>query len=200
MLRARHHFVPPPTLVAARLELRPLLEMASTDWLRYFKYFRDREIAELNGSKPIRMPLWLFRHVVSGEERGGDRLGFAVYLRGQTVRHQEFIGSVELYDLKPSRPNNPREATLGALIGEKQFWGAGLGSEACARLLQYAFTELNLERMRLTTLAHNMRARRAFEKIGFNMEYLSPSQSHDGQDAHYIILRETWLEQHPEAC
>ena len=170
-----------------KVTLKPLLELSGREWSKFHSYFRDREIADWNGSGPLRMPLWLFRRVVVGEEKSGDRVGFGVL-----DEFENFIGSVELYDLTPGRPQTPVDATLGIVIGEKHLWGRGYGTAALELSLTHGFEVLGLRRVRLETLEHNTRARRAFEKAGF--EFVRTSvQARGLRYAHYALERERWL-------
>jgi RimJ/RimL family protein N-acetyltransferase len=171
-----------------QVTLKPLLELSGREWAKFHSYFRDREIADWNGSGPLRMPLWLFRRVVVGEEKSGDRTGFGVL-----DESGHFIGSVELYDLTPGRPQTPLDATLGIVIGEKHLWGRGYGTAALALVLEHAFTTMGLRRVRLETLENNVRARRAFEKVGFAF-IRSSIQSRGLRYAHYALERDRWLQ------
>jgi RimJ/RimL family protein N-acetyltransferase len=173
---------------SGRVVLKPLLDLTGREWAKFHSYFRDREIAELNGSNPLRMPLWLFRRVVSGEERGGERSGFGIF-----DEQDAFIGSVEFYELNPHRPRQPLEATLGIVIGEKHLWDQGYGSDALAVALEHAFTKIGLRRVKLETLERNARARRAFEKAGFVLERVT-NEAKGLRFAHYILDRARWLE------
>ncbi len=140
-----------------RVTLKPFTEMLSDDeWRRFYECFRDPEIAEWNGSRPLKMPLWLFKRVVMGEVSRGDRLGFGIL-----DEKGEWLGTVELYELTRS------EATLGILIGAKDRWGKGYGTEAVRAVLEYAFTRMSIKKVKLRTYKHNQRAQRAFEKSGF---------------------------------
>jgi RimJ/RimL family protein N-acetyltransferase len=171
-----------------RVILKPLLDLTGREWSKFHSYFRDREIAELNGSNPLRMPLWLFRRVVSGEERGGERTGFGIF-----DSHENFIGSVEFYELNPHRPRQPLEGTLGIVIGEKHLWGLGYGGDALTVALEHAFTKIGLRRVKLETLERNTRARRAFEKAGFVLERIT-NEARGQRFAHYVLDRARWLE------
>jgi RimJ/RimL family protein N-acetyltransferase len=171
-----------------RVILKPLLDLTGREWGKFHSYFRDREIAELNGSNPLRMPLWLFRRVVSGEERGGERTGFGIF---DSI--DNFIGSIEFYELNPHRPRQPLEGTLGIVIGEKHLWGLGYGSDALKVALEHAFTKMGLRRIKLETLERNARARRAFEKAGFVLERIT-NEARGQRFAHYVLDRVRWLE------
>ncbi|MEX2541773.1 MAG: GNAT family N-acetyltransferase [Trueperaceae bacterium] len=139
-----------------RVRLRPLDEIDALAWRRVHAHFRDPEISHLNGTPPNRMPLWLLKRVLRADTRRSDRLTFGVF-----DEHQEYIGTIELYDIRGPR------ATLGIIIGEKSHWGKGYGPEAIAALLGHAFDVLGLESVRLSTFDDNPRAQAAFRKVGF---------------------------------
>jgi RimJ/RimL family protein N-acetyltransferase len=88
------------------------------------------------------------------------------------------------------------EAWAGIVIGERDYWGNGYGTEAMQLLLRYAFTELNVRRVSLNVFAYNPRAIRSYEKAGFRHEGLVRGDCHrTGQrwDTVFMgILREEW--------
>jgi len=88
------------------------------------------------------------------------------------------------------------DAWLGIGIGDRNYWGRGYGSEAVRLTLDYAFRELNLQRVSLTTLEANVRGRRAYEKCGFVHEGMVREDSrYDGERMGEIfmgILRSEW--------
>ena len=86
-------------------------------------------------------------HVFSIVARADDRL----------------IGRCLLFGINPV----DRSAMLGILIGEKDCWNQGFGTEACRLLLDYAFNLLNLHSVMLGVFAFNQRAVRSYEKVGF---------------------------------
>lgn len=63
-----------------------------------------------------------------------------------------------------------RRATFGILIGEKEFWGKGMGLEATQLMVSYGFDRLNLHRMDLGVFAEHEAAVRCYEKAGFKVE------------------------------
>ena len=58
-------------------------------------------------------------------------------------------------------------AELGVLIGEKDFWGRGYGTDTLNILLSDIFATSDLNRLLLRTLDWNIRAQKCFEKCGF---------------------------------
>lgn len=148
---------PQPVLTEGRVTLRPLADAGPAAWRRIHAHFRDPEIAFLNGTPPSRMPLWLLRRVLRSDARRPDRRTYGIY-----DEHGDYVGTIELYDLRG------HEATLGIIIGERTHWATGYGPEAMHALLGYAFDALGMALVRLNTFGDNVRAQRAFKKVGFH--------------------------------
>jgi RimJ/RimL family protein N-acetyltransferase len=62
-----------------------------------------------------------------------------------------------------------RSATLGISIGDKSYWGHGLGTEATNLLLDFGFNILNLNSISLEVIDFNKRAVKCYEKCGFKL-------------------------------
>lgn len=139
-----------------RVQLRPLSALDRHAWRRVQAHFRDPEISHLNGTPPNRMPLWLLRRILKADSNRRDRETFGIF-----DEQGAYIGTIELYDIRLG------SATLGIIIGEKTHWSRGYGPEAMRALLHYAFDDLGLERLRLSTFGDNARAQAAFCKVGF---------------------------------
>lgn len=63
-----------------------------------------------------------------------------------------------------------RKATLGILIGDKQFWGRKIGTEATRLIVEYGFFRLNLRKIALGVYAEHEAAVHAYQKVGFQIE------------------------------
>ena len=73
------------------------------------------------------------------------------------------IGNTALHKIDPTHAT----AEFGIVIGEKDAWGRGYGTEAATLMLDYAFTALGLHNVMLRCYAFNDRARRAYLRAGF---------------------------------
>ena len=60
-----------------------------------------------------------------------------------------------------------RTAMFGILIGVKELWGQGYGTEATRLMLEYAFHVLGLHNVWLSVYARNERGVRAYRRAGF---------------------------------
>lgn len=87
-------------------------------------------------------------------------------------------------------------AELGIAIHDKTQWGKGLGTEAARLVVDYAFEELDLNRVELTTDEENARAIRCYEKVGFVREgLLRRHRPLDGDFSNTVVmgvLRAEW--------
>lgn len=57
--------------------------------------------------------------------------------------------------------------SFGIVIGEREYWGRGLGKEATLLLLDFAFNKKGIHNMMLGVYAFNKRAINLYEQIGF---------------------------------
>jgi diamine N-acetyltransferase len=78
-----------------------------------------------------------------------------------------------------------RTTDLTLIIGEKDCWGKGYGTEAILLLLDYAFGYLNFHRVAVGVVGFNERALHFYERVGFKKEgiqrdgYYFDHQYHD---------------------
>ncbi|EGW41605.1 GNAT family protein [Desulfosporosinus sp. OT] len=63
-----------------------------------------------------------------------------------------------------------RSATLYVVIGNKSYWGKGYGSDALITFVRFLFNQWNFHRISLDTWDENLRAIKAYEKVGFKIE------------------------------
>ena len=86
-----------------------------------------------------------------------DAVFFSVVVR----ETDEYVGNVWLWGIHPVH----RSAELRILLGAGA--GRGYGSEACQLLLEFAFGQLNLNKLYLYVLESNAPARKCFARAGF---------------------------------
>lgn len=80
-----------------------------------------------------------------------------------TVPDGKLIGNCGFVDIDTTT----KEATLRITIGNPDYLGKGLGSEAVSLLVHYGFESMSLQRILLKVLSTNTRAIRTYEKAGF---------------------------------
>ena len=123
------------------------------------------------------------------DEQGKEAHAFVICL----VDGERTIGEASLFSLAQVDGS----AELGIVIGEKEEWGKGYGTDAVNALVDFGFAWLRLERIWLEVWTENPRAMRSYGKAGFTREAtLRHDRFEDGRytDGHIMsILREEWL-------
>ncbi|MFX0211564.1 MAG: GNAT family N-acetyltransferase, partial [Candidatus Hodarchaeota archaeon] len=96
------------------------------------------------------------------EEGIKDRVAFMIYHK-QDKRPIGDLGFKNIDWLN-------RCAEIFWTIGERKYWGRGIVVEAAKLILNYGFTELNLNKIYTIILSPNTRSLRAAKKMGFTEE------------------------------
>lgn len=120
----------------------------------------DDELARLDAAMTLHIP---FKHFLTG---------YTDEIIHSSPRRQRFaidtldgkhIGNCMYYNIDRIKG----EAELGIMIGDRDYWGKGYGTDAVATLVENIFSAPDIERVYLNTLEWNIRAQRCFEKCGF---------------------------------
>jgi len=89
-----------------------------------------------------------------------------------------------------------RHGDVSILIGEKDFWGKGIASEAINLIVDHAFNKMNLNKLTAGMVRQNIGTQKSFENNGFVLEGTRREQFHlNGkyQDVlMYGLLRREW--------
>ena len=145
-----------------------------------YRWSNDFRVSVLSGDslRPVTLEsLYADYDRQSAKEEHQPRwIEFSMYERA-TMR---FIGLTSLRHLD----HRNRTATFGILIGEKDCWHKGYGTEATKLILDYGFTVLNMHNIDLTTYAYNEAAHKAYLKAGFR-EIGRRRQAHRWRDHVY---------------
>jgi len=146
------------TLTGRRVYLRPF----QRDDLPYIqKWSNDTEIRKLTGEvAPMnRAEAEKFYKDLRADK---ERIWFVIVLK----KKNRAIGEAGL--LRMFRPWKCTDMTI--IIGEKDAWGKGYGSEAGRLLLDHAFDRLGFHRVSVGVVGFNERALRFWESLGFKRE------------------------------
>ncbi|MFX1424969.1 MAG: GNAT family N-acetyltransferase [Promethearchaeota archaeon] len=82
-------------------------------------------------------------------------------------------------------------------IGEKDYWGKNIATEATVLLVNYAFRELNLNKLHGGVIIDNIASWSVAEKIGFTLEGIEKESIYvDGKyldNKTFRLLKEDWI-------
>ena len=120
----------------------------------------DEELARLDAAVPLRMSYQDFLQAVAAELRYPSSCSQRFAIDTVDGTH---IGNCMYYDINTVKG----ETEIGIMIGKRQYWSQGYGTEAIMSLLEHIFSTTSLRRTYLHTLDWNVRAQRSFEKCGF---------------------------------
>jgi [ribosomal protein S5]-alanine N-acetyltransferase len=140
--------------------LRPLERSDLND--RYLGWLNDSEVTRYmeTGTFPTTAEdLEKFYNDVTGSR---NQVIFAIVDK----KSSQHVGNVKLGPIHWVH----RSATFGILIGDKKFWGRGVGLEATRLMVEYGFNRLNLRRIDLGVYAEHEAAVHIYEEAGFKAE------------------------------
>jgi len=90
-----------------------------------------------------------------------------------------------------------RKGIIGFIVGEKDYWGQNICTEAVELITEYGFNELNLHKMVALTFSPNKGSQRVLEKNNYTLEsVLKDDEYVDGlyvDTLIYRILKDDWL-------
>jgi RimJ/RimL family protein N-acetyltransferase len=149
----------------------------------------DPELARLDAAPVLTMPysqyLDDYTHELRDYYSSGQR--FAI-----DTLDGVHIGNCSYYNYDELRG----DTELGIMIGNRDYWDGGYGTDAVTALVDHVFKTTSLDRIYLKTLNWNERAQKCFRKCGF-VKYGESSRS--GYNFFLMeIHRKDWNENHPD--
>lgn len=133
------------------------------DYKKSINWRNDDEIwSMVVGSKHFVSEAYEKKGVEDAIFNNSNKLILAVCIK-ETDEH---IGYVYLNDIDWKN----RSATFAKMIGERQYWGKGMGKELTLLMLYHGFIVLGLERIEARQLLINKGSIKVNEKCGFNKE------------------------------
>jgi diamine N-acetyltransferase len=96
---------------------------------------------------------------LQGALTSDDDVIFTIYI----LESMRPIGNIGLHDID----HESGSADFGMLIGERDVWGQGYGTEATRLAVSYGFDVLGLHNIQLETYGNNPGAIKAYERAGF---------------------------------
>jgi [ribosomal protein S5]-alanine N-acetyltransferase len=184
--------MPAPTLTTERLVLRPF---TLADSKRVQELAGAFEIADTTGHMPHPYLDGMAEEWIGGHESefaNGEGATFAITLRDTG----ELIGAIGL-----TIHSHNQRAEMGYWLGVP-YWNRGYTSEAARALIQYAFQELNLNRVYASHFTRNPASGRVMQKAG--MKYEGVLREHfvrweNPEDlVYYGILKSEWVSMKPK--
>lgn len=152
---------------------------------QYYEWRNDPEVAKFDQSVFLR-PM-SFEEVKEWSQRMVDGLSFIVF------DDEKPIGTCAFMNLD----DRNRHAELAIVIGDKNSWSKGYGTQIMKQLLEWGFEGLNLNRLYLHVFSFNDRAIGLYKKMGFKHEGSMRNMLYRDGMYHnfecYGLMRDEWL-------
>ncbi|HRF48673.1 MAG TPA: GNAT family protein [Anaerolineales bacterium] len=177
-------------IIGKKTRLRPI---EKDDLTRYVRWLSDPELRSyLNQTLPLSQAQeekWYERNLQAGYEQAW---AIDAQPNDMAMGPWQHIGSCSFRDIDW----RIRAGEVGIMIGFKEYWGRGFGTDALQTLVAWGFYSLNLNRVTLRVNADNTRAIRAYEKVGFVLEgrlrQARFANGAFGDELLMAVLREDW--------
>ena len=101
-------------------------------------------------------------------------------------KKKKHIGNLKLEPIDTKK----KRATFSIMIGDKNYWGAGYGTEATKLIVDYAFNNMNLEYVNLGVISKNIIAIRVYEKVGFKIKKIEKKKMKHGKKLYDKVIME----------
>lgn len=134
-----------------------LRELTRNDIPTVCRWYKDEEIRELV-SRDLPSGLAECEQWFSNNKARRDCRLFALEDKQGNV-----IGEIELKHIAWKS----KEGEISITLGEKKYWGKGLGAETLCLFLDWAFLTMGFNRIYLRVYTDNQRAIRCYKKVGF---------------------------------
>ena len=155
-----------------------------------YRWQSDPELARLDAAPPLTasFPAYLLDYTDSLHRAGLNRYPLAV----ETLDGKH-IGNCTCYDID----NDRGEAQLGIMIGDRDYWDKGYGTDTVNAMIDHVFQNTDLKRIHLKTLDWNLRAQKCFQNCGF-----TPCGQRNRNGKSFVLMeieREQWKKRRSES-
>ncbi len=136
-----------------------LREKKLSDVRNDYRWQSDPELARLDAAPTLEISFGIYLLDYSSIiHRKDNRYPLAI----ETLEGKH-IGNCTCYDIDGKKG----EAQVGIMIGDKDYWDKGYGTDTVNTLVDHVFKNSSLNRLYLKTLDWNQRAHQCFIKCGF---------------------------------
>ncbi|MCD4820409.1 MAG: GNAT family N-acetyltransferase [Candidatus Cloacimonetes bacterium] len=127
---------------------------------KYCEWINDLEMTQYTSLAIQQIGLSKEIEILNGMIKRGSP-SFAIIDKSKN----KLIGNCSLFNINKLY----QTAELGIIIGDKDYWGKGFGTEAITLILDYGFNILNFHNIMLELFSFNERALKSYKKVGFKI-------------------------------
>ena len=128
----------------------------------YLRWMLDEETNQYMETRLVDQNISSIRRFVKSHQAKEDEAFFAICEKDS----DHHIGNIKLGPIHPVYLHGD----VSYFIGEKDYWGKGLATEAVSLVVHYAFLERKLWKVKAGVYAGNIASQKVLEKNGFRRE------------------------------
>jgi len=160
-----------------RVYIRPLRE---SDALVSYTWRNDPEVWRYTASRPDRyITPEMEVEWIRGVLKDGSSYRFAICADDGVS--DQYVGNAYLTEV------NAGVAWFHIFIGDRQYWGRGIASEATRMVIAYAFNVLEVDRVRLRVKREHAAAISVYQRCGFAAVDLPGGSARPADDAWQVM-------------
>jgi len=145
-------------IISSKIIIR---EKSPSDAWDDYAWDTDPELARLDAAPTLSIP---YSQYLSDYTKGLRNAPTTSHRFAVDTLDGKHIGNCSYYKLNKTRG----EVEVGIMIGNRDYWNKGYGTDAVTTLVNYIFRQTDLNRIHMKTLDWNIRAQKCFHKCGFN--------------------------------
>lgn len=146
------------------------------------EFINDEEVKKfLDSNIPFPMTKWQEEEWVRSRKANADfTYDFAI----EDLETGKYIGGCSINECDVKN----RTCTIGIMIGDKDYWSKGYGSDSLKVLIKFIFEEVNMNKIKLKVFSFNTRAIACYKKVGFKEEGILKKELYRNGKYHDEIL------------
>ncbi len=129
---------------------------------RYYQWLNDPQVNQFLETRFMPQSKAQIAEFVQSKAGKSDEILLAICHKEQNLH----IGNIKLGPINWIH----RRAEISLFIGDKNFWGQGIAQQAIELVTQFAFKQLNLNKLMAGAYENNIASIKAFQRCGFIIE------------------------------
>lgn len=183
------------TLYGGNKEYKIALRTLSDEYLPYlYKWNSDPDVLYWTEGEDVKSyPPEVVHKIYGGISQ--DNFCFAVEANGEVIGSC-WLQKMNLPNVKAMYPDEIDVRRIDMSIGEKSYWGKGIGTLFIGMLIDFAFNTEKVDVLHCFSEDYNVRSKRVWEKNGFTLILTEEiPQPHKGKlQYHWRLTRDEYIE------
>lgn len=168
-------------LEGKKIYLKPFSKEYAADWVRWTQ---DEDVTRYSVLRPFTMEEELIFCEEREKNTEPNEKTFSIFIK----KNNKIIGNCGVH--KSKNIHHPDKIFVGIVIGEKDEWGKGYGTDAMKTLLKFVKEKLHLKDVYLNVDIPNVAAQKCYKKCGFKIvtKEKAPERTNSGGEQYLMKI------------